>query len=109
MGVLALVGGTFLLFLGGLALVTRPFMPAKTFPSPAPVDTSIVETSQTDSSSTVSAASGQASADLERLARLWQERTQEGSFSDYPIGPGDVLQISVPAMDELSESTAFTA
>src|SRR5262249_11793577 len=99
----------FLLFLGGCALATRPLMPAKTFPSPARVETSIVETSQTDSGPTVSAASGQTSADLERLAHLWQERTQEGSFSDYPIGPGDVLQISVPAMDELSESAAFTA
>jgi len=43
--------------------------------------------------------------DLERLARLSQRRGQEGLVGDYPIGPGDVLQIFVPGMDELKELT----
>src|SRR5581483_11359782 len=40
-----------------------------------------------------------------RLAALWQERTMGASArdQDYPIGPGDVLTISVPEMPELSE------
>lgn len=39
-----------------------------------------------------------------RLAALWEERTQDtkASPSDYPIGPGDVLAISVPGMDEIN-------
>ena len=41
--------------------------------------------------------------DVERLARLWEKRTQQNSVSDYPIGPGDVLEISVPAMAELKD------
>lgn len=39
--------------------------------------------------------------DLERLNRLWQRRTQNGPIADYPIGPGDILEISVPGMEEL--------
>ncbi|MBI3797124.1 MAG: polysaccharide biosynthesis/export family protein, partial [Deltaproteobacteria bacterium] len=51
------------------------------------------------------AANGQGPSDLERLALLWQKRTHDTSFSDYPIGPGDVLEISVPGMDELQKYT----
>jgi protein involved in polysaccharide export with SLBB domain len=32
----------------------------------------------------------------ERLQRLWQQRTSEGAEEDFALGPGDVLQISVP-------------
>lgn len=39
--------------------------------------------------------------DLEKLAKLWKERTQDNAVTDYPIGAGDVLEISVPAMEEL--------
>jgi polysaccharide export outer membrane protein len=45
------------------------------------------------------------STDLERLAQLWHRRTQEGASADYPIGPGDVLEISVPHMEELESRT----
>ena len=43
----------------------------------------------------------QSAANLQRLAALWKERTQLLPYSDYPIGPGDVLQISVPSIDVL--------
>ncbi len=43
--------------------------------------------------------------DLTRLSRLWREREDNGSGSDYPIGPGDVLEIKVPDMDELKDAT----
>lgn len=40
-----------------------------------------------------------------RLAALWGERSAPviASDDDYPIGPGDVLTVSVPEMPELSE------
>jgi len=43
----------------------------------------------------------EASANLRRLAELWKQRTRDLSGSDYPIGPGDVLQISVPSIEVL--------
>ena len=109
MGVLVLVWGISLLFLGGCASTQRPPTPTGTFSPPARIENSAVGSLPTDGSTAVPTSSSQGAADLERLAHLWQKRTQEGSFSDYPIGPGDVLQISVPAMDELNEYTAFTA
>ena len=39
--------------------------------------------------------------DLERLAQLWAKRTQDNSVSDYPIGPGDVIEINVAGVDEI--------
>jgi polysaccharide export outer membrane protein len=41
------------------------------------------------------------SGDLEKLARLWEERSADNAVADYPVGPGDVVEISVPAMEEL--------
>lgn len=32
----------------------------------------------------------------QRLQRLWQERTADGAQDNFALGPGDVLQISVP-------------
>lgn len=32
----------------------------------------------------------------QRLQRLWRERTSEGATDNFALGPGDVLQISVP-------------
>jgi polysaccharide export outer membrane protein len=43
--------------------------------------------------------------DLDKLAKLWQERQHEKSVTDYPIGAGDVLEISVPAIEELKGRT----
>jgi len=42
----------------------------------------------------------------QRLQELWDKRTVAGSQPlDYPIGPGDVIEISVPSMDELKKRT----
>ena len=41
--------------------------------------------------------------DLDKLADLWRTRSQKTPSYDYPIGPGDVLQISVPAMEEIKD------
>jgi polysaccharide export outer membrane protein len=45
------------------------------------------------------------SADLQSLSDLWTERTTAKLFSDYPIGPGDTIVITVPAMKEMSDLT----
>lgn len=44
--------------------------------------------------------------DLERLTSLWQERTQDGPVSDFAIGPGDLLEVSVSGLPELEARTA---
>jgi len=41
---------------------------------------------------------------LERLQALWAVRSQPSS-TDYPIGVGDVIQISVPGVDDFKERT----
>src|SRR5258708_16907185 len=38
----------------------------------------------------------------ERLQALWAARSQTAS-TDYPIGTGDLLQISVPGVDDFKE------
>ena len=43
--------------------------------------------------------------DLDKLADLWRRRTQEKTSFDYPIGIGDVIEISVPAIEELRART----
>jgi polysaccharide export outer membrane protein len=39
------------------------------------------------------------------LAALFRERTSGAVVKDYPIGPGDVLEVSVPPIDELAKRT----
>jgi len=65
----------------------------------------VADKQKTDRSSTAFNSDTRETSDLEKLADLWQRRTQEGSIVDYPIGPGDVLEISVPAMKELTSRT----
>jgi len=43
--------------------------------------------------------------DTTRLEALYRSRTQGETVADYPIGPGDIVQISVPPIDELRERT----
>ena len=45
--------------------------------------------------------------DVARLDRLWQRRTAASSENeDYPIGPGDVLTVSVPDVEEIQQRKA---
>jgi polysaccharide export outer membrane protein len=65
-----------------------------------------LQTSSRNDASAPSASVDRAnSADIERLARLWRERQQEKFQTEYPIGPGDVIEISVPAIEELRTRT----
>jgi polysaccharide export outer membrane protein len=43
------------------------------------------------------------------LAALWLKRSQEKANSDFPIGAGDVVEISVPAIEELRTRTVRIA
>ena len=43
--------------------------------------------------------------DTTRLDALYRSRTRGTTVADYPIGPGDVVEISVPPIDELRERT----
>ncbi|MBM4255349.1 MAG: hypothetical protein FJ147_05565 [Deltaproteobacteria bacterium] len=43
--------------------------------------------------------------DTERLQQLWQKRRAETALADYPVSPGDVLEITVPAMEEIVNRT----
>jgi hypothetical protein len=40
--------------------------------------------------------------DLRKLPQLWSRHTQGSALSDCPIGLGDVLEIFVPAVEELT-------
>ncbi|HTY56082.1 MAG TPA: polysaccharide biosynthesis/export family protein [Candidatus Binataceae bacterium] len=51
----------------------------------------------------INSSDDQTAADLQRLAELWKERTRSLADDDYPIGPGDILQISVPSIDVLKD------
>jgi protein involved in polysaccharide export with SLBB domain len=58
------------------------------------------------SADTTAASPASTSADAEEMARLdalWQQRSRDKSESDFTVGPGDVLEISVPAVDELKD------
>ncbi|HVB78664.1 MAG TPA: polysaccharide biosynthesis/export family protein [Candidatus Binataceae bacterium] len=43
--------------------------------------------------------------DTTRLDALYRSRTRGQAVTDYPIGPGDIVQVSVPPIDELRERT----
>lgn len=41
--------------------------------------------------------------DVRRLKAVYTERTQTAHDQEYPIGPGDIIEVSVPAMTEIQE------
>jgi len=41
----------------------------------------------------------------ERLKALWEKRSAQTATPDYPVGPGDVIQITVPGVDDLKGAT----
>jgi len=42
----------------------------------------------------------------QRLETLWKVRTAQQNSTDFPLGPGDVLEVSVPDMEELTNRQA---
>jgi polysaccharide biosynthesis/export protein len=43
--------------------------------------------------------------DRARLLRLWRQRTADAGSEDFVLGPGDVIEISVPVIAELKDRT----
>jgi len=43
--------------------------------------------------------------DLNRLAQLWEHRRRAKFTSDYPLGPGDVVEVNVAGVDEFKNLT----
>ena len=43
--------------------------------------------------------------DMQRLADLFRTRTQAGTSTDYKLGPGDLIQVSSPDIDDLKDRT----
>jgi polysaccharide biosynthesis/export protein len=41
-----------------------------------------------------------------RLEAIWQTRMRTSSSTEFPIGPGDLVEVSVPAMPELKDRQA---
>ncbi len=82
----------FFLFLNGCAAFA---------PSLTQGDKSVEDFSQLPKDPTASASFPGEKSDLERLARLWEFRSRGKTSSDNPVGPGDVVEISVPAIEEL--------
>ena len=37
------------------------------------------------------------------MRRLWHDRSIGMNPSDYPVGPGDLLRITVPGIDQLEK------
>jgi len=54
-----------------------------------------------DGAAAMPAAASAKTDDMARLDALWQQRTHEDPSSDFTVGPGDVLEVSVPAIDDL--------
>jgi polysaccharide export outer membrane protein len=42
---------------------------------------------------------------VQKLADLWLKRSKETAHADFPVGAGDILEISVPAIEELRTRT----
>lgn len=79
-----------------------PPPPSDTPAQPGAADSESSDTQVTAASGVLDRDSAQ---DTTRLDALYRSRTRGQSVTDYPIGPGDVLEISVPPIDELRERT----
>src|SRR5437867_3171597 len=73
-------------------------------PNSSPADKSVVGVPQSREAFSPASLVGDKS-DLEKLAALWLKRSQEKANSNFPIGTGDVVEISVPAIEELRSRT----
>src|SRR5437773_5312105 len=73
-------------------------------PNSSPADKSVVGVSQSREGLSPASPVGDKS-DLEKLTALWLKRSREKGATDYPIGVGDVVEISVPSIEELRSRT----
>ncbi|HVA77983.1 MAG TPA: polysaccharide biosynthesis/export family protein [Candidatus Binataceae bacterium] len=87
-------------FYAGLACAIAAGFAACSSQDPAPSADPAVSA---DGAAVTPAVAAVSSDDMTRLDALWQQRTQDKSAGDFTVGPGDVLEISVPAIDELKD------
>jgi polysaccharide export outer membrane protein len=64
-----------------------------------------IESQKIAAAETSVASDAQNNPDLSRLAELFERRRKENFASDYPLGPGDVIEITVSGMDEIRNLT----
>jgi polysaccharide export outer membrane protein len=72
---------------------------------PRPTENSSIPAPQHFDSGIPSASQPGESSDVQKLADLWLRRSKEKANADFPIGVGDVVEISVPAIEELRSRT----
>lgn len=93
-------------YLGGCAPKARSPFAATTFSSEeGPLNHPVPPTLPVNSGAVVFTEAGHEGEDQKRLADLWAKRTQERAAAQYPVGPGDVLSVTVAGMDELREQS----
>jgi len=64
-----------------------------------------VESSKIPAVETAAASAAQNNTDVGRLAELWEQRRKENFASDYPLGPGDVIEVNVAGVEEIRNLT----
>ena len=103
---IALSSGLTFLLLGGCSFGQQVTRSAE-YPNKSIANTSIHRAVPQSHTGLVRAAmDGQdlaGSDDHERLALLWQNRKNNSLLSDYPLGPGDILEINVPDLKEIQK------
>jgi polysaccharide biosynthesis/export protein len=82
-----------------LSLLLSACATVATAPAGSAVETQKIAASEAAVSSTAQ------NPDLRRLAALWEQRRKADFASDYPLGPGDVIEINVSGMDEIRNLT----
>lgn len=85
-----LFGGIVLFFLAGCSSTTSDDRTAISQGSP-----------KVDTATAAAAEKTKDSNNSQRLAALWEKRMQQRAANDYPIGPGDVLEINVAGVEEM--------
>ena len=95
---------TLQLVVTGCASHVHQLAPEKESDSSSVIKPSLNSTVQTVDSSPVMT-QPQGRTDQERLALLWHKRAQEQSAVDYPVGPGDLLEVNVATVEELKTRT----
>lgn len=77
-----------------------------TAPSAATPAAQLQETPSSVPATTVASGDSVATTGSGRLARLWAQRSKDSFSPEFAVGPGDVLEISVPDMEQLKDREA---
>ena len=88
----ALLGGGLLLIMHGCS-------------ASHPVSLNATGSDRVDNANVLHVSRAEQTADLARLTRLWEQRRRENLTSDYPLGPGDVIEVNVAGVDEIKYLT----